>query len=597
MKRQLYFLLLLLMPGIGFAQNCMQPFTVNCWFNQVGAVRSTADGTKFFAYGGTGPSGNSNATSTCAASNLTLKVYDVTASGIVYNAGQSVNASSFSDFTANNGFFFSVWTGASNYSIYFEDASGTTHLIGAYTNALYFGKVAGASNKMIVRIGNGNQAVLLDAANPASPTGTTINLPGGSIGAGENDVVAADETENRIYYSTTENETGTPVAPFYRYKIKAVNMTGGAAVGWTDVILQRGMPMKMQVRETDRRLFIRMTASTWYLDFHGMVIIDKNGNIPTDMNMTDLAMTGNARGTGSEQYRDIAFDSNGNIYANIWDHINGPTANMVATSIMKFDPNGNLDMGFLRNVWNSYGQASGSGTNSFDITDSGIIIKSTYPGAATAYEDHYALSIDHVNANNEDPTTTYSSIPSHIASWGTYPLFHPNGYGSLYRNVQFLFNNGKLVRPDMGQSTIDQNCGLATPNVVPNAPAPAGGIINCSKTAFISAPVVGTPASIAIRVEINVTGAGTFSPITVSGSGFSMLDPNYTITANSTGVHTFVIPAYYDGSALSTVDISAGQAGTCTADLSTLPNTTKKVEIEIWTPENCTFKQVGPTLK
>ncbi len=141
---------------------------------------------------------------------------------------------------------------------------------------------------------------------------------------------------------------------------------------------------------------------------------------------------------------------------------------------------------------------------------------------------------------------------------------------------------------------------MSPEKVVTSAPAnaaPAGGTINCSKTAFISAPTAGTPASIAIRVEVNVTSTGTFSPITVSGSGFSLLDPNYTITATTTGVQTFVIPAYYDGSTLTTVDIGAGQAGACTADLSTLPQDKKRVEIEIWTPENCTFKQVGPALK
>jgi hypothetical protein len=600
MKIKLYLLLAMLIPGTSFAQNCIQSFNSNCWFNGVSAVRSSSDGTKFFAYGGTGPNGNTNAT-TCTVTNATIKVYDVTASGIVYNAAQSAsgNISSFSDFTANNGYFYAVVGSGTSFTVNFKEASGTLHSLGTFVSVARFGKVAGAPNKMIIRAGaTSNQAVILDATNPAAPTATTVALPGGALSYDPYHAIAADETESRIYYVATENESGNVVAPLYRYKIKAVTMAGAAVAGWSDVVIQRGVPMTMAVRPTDRRLFARMSTTDFHLDFHGVVVIDKNGNVPTDMNFTDMSLMGNARGTGSEMYRDIAFDANGNIYANLWDHINGPTVNMLAYGIMKFDASGNLDMGFLRNVWNSYGQAAGGGANSFDLTDAGVIIKTTY-GAANAYEDHYALSTDHVNANNEEPSiATYSSLPASIANWGYYPLFiGSNGNSSNYRNVQFLYNSGKLIRPGTAQSTIDQNCGLSTPSTVPTPPAPAGGLINCAKTAFISAPTAGTPASIAIRVEINVTGAGTFSPITLSGSGFSLLDPNYTITAATTGVHTFVIPAYYDGSALSTVDIGAGQAGTCTADLSSLPQDLKRVEIEIWTPENCTFKQVGPALK
>lgn len=593
----------MLLPGIAFAQNCIQSFNSNCWFNGVYAVRSSSDGTKFFAVGGTGPSGNTNAT-TCSATSTTIKVYDVTGAGIVYNSAQSANIGSngaFSDFTANNGYFYAQWTGASNFSVVFKEASGTAHTLGTYVNVTQFGKIAGAPNKMIIRAGASiNQAVILDATNPAAPTATSVTLPGGAMSYSPFHPITADETENRIYYVTTENEGSTVVAPFYKYKIKAVTLTGSAVAGWTDVVIQRGNPMEMLVRPTDRRLFLRIGPSDFHLDFHGVVIIDKNGNLPTDMNMSDLSIMGNARGTGSEMFRDLAFDSEGNIYANLWDHINGPTVNMLAYGIMKFDPKGNLDMGFLRNVWNSYGQAAGGGANSFDLTDAGVIIKTTY-GGANAYEDHYALSLDHVNANNEEPTTsTYSSLAASIANWGYYPLFaQSNGNSSNYRNVQFLFNSGKLVRPGASASDLSANCGLTPPTVVTvvTPPTPASGVINCAKTAFISAPTAGTPASVAIRVEINVGAIGTFSPITVTGSGFSLTDPDYTITATATGVQTFVIPARYDGSALSSVDIGAGQAGTCTADLSTLPQDTKRVEIEIWTPENCTFKQVGPALK
>lgn len=602
MRTRLTLFLMTFLPLTLLGQNCISPFATNCWFNQVYAVRSSPDGTKFYAVGGTGPSVSSGAAS-CASTANTIKVYDVSGSGIAYNAAQSVNSGSytiFSDFTANNGYFYGQWGGGSSYTLNFRESSGTNHSLGTFNFTTHdlFEKIAGAPNKMIIRVGLTNQVVIVDATTPASPTATTVTLPSGSLASmdGEYALATADQTENRIYYVATENQTGSMTAPYYRYRIKACTMTGGAVADWTDVILQRGIPAQMAVRPTDRKLFLRMYKTAQHLDFHGIVVIDKNGGLPADMNMADLSLLGGYAATGSGMYRDLAFDSDGNIYGNMWGHIN-PAVNVIQNGLMKFDPKGNLDMSFMRNEWNSYGQSASTGANSFDITDAGVIIKSTY-GTASAYEDHYALDINHVNANNEEPTTTtYSSLATSIATWGFYPLFiGSNGNQSNYRNVQFLFNNGKLVRPGMTQAAIDQNCGISDPSVVPLVTV-ATGTINCAKTAFISAPVAGTASSIAIRVEIDVTAAGTFTPITLSGSGFSLLDPNYSISALTTGVQTFVIPAYYDGSALSSVDISVGQAGTCTADLSTLPTNSKKVEIDIWTPENCTFKQVGPVLK
>jgi hypothetical protein len=592
-------LLMFLLPSLGLAQNCIKPFSTNCWFNQVFAVRSTSDGTKFMAVGGLGPDANSNAAS-CAPVLTAIKVYDVSTSGIAYNPAQSTGISgvfTFSDFTGNNGYFYTVNTSGNSYSVNFKEASGTDHNLGTFNQPYYFQEIAGAPDKMIMRLGSTDQALILDATNPAAPTAIPLTLPGGDMTSTVDyrPLVIADQNEDRIYYVTTENETADVTSPYYRCKIKSCTFAGAAVPGWTDVVIQRGSPSEMGIRPTDRRLFIRISQiPNRHLNFHGLVVVDKNGTVPTDMNMSDLSLMSSPVALSSNSYHDLAFDSDGNIYANLWSAT--ANSNVIAYGMMKFDPKGNLDIGFLRNVWNSYGQAAGGGANSFDITDGGVIIKCTN-SSQTAYDDHYALSMDHVNANNEEPTTsTYSSLPNAVADWGTYPLFS-NGPASNYQNVQFLFNNGKLVRPDANQTVIDQNCGLSTPIVAPPAPAPAGGLINCVKTAFISAPKPGNATSVAIRVEIDVTTAGTFSPITLSGSGFRLLDPNYTITATSTGVQTFVMPAYYDGSTLTTVDIGAGQAGTCTADLSTLPQDTKRVEIEIWTPENCTFKQVGPALK
>lgn len=600
MKKILFFLSALL-PGLGFAQDCFKPFSTNCWFSSNQFVRITADGSRFLVASGSGPTGNTNTTS-CATATTSIMVYDVTNGGIVYNSTASTGGlggfgSNYevSDFTANKGYFYTINTSGNSFSINFKQANGTNHNLGTFTHPHHFEKVTGAPNKMIIKLSSNNQAVILDASpldnpSPTSPTATTVVLPGAANNASDGNIrpiAVASETDDRIYYVATEDEGSTLDPPYYRVKIKACTMAGVPATGWTDAIIHRGQPYEMAIRPTDRRIFIRTNPAGNHLDFHGMVVLNKDGSVPTDMNMADLSITGNPTGSQSGDRRDLGFDANGNIYANLYHFVQGPNTSVIAYGMMKFDPTGNLDLGFLRNQWNTYGQAAGGAASSFDITDAGVIIKCTY-GTSNGNEGAYALSPAHINANNEDPNITYAYLPSYT------PLFQ--GQGSNYQYVQFLFNNGRLIMPSMDQAAINSRCGLATPLTIPQTTA-AVGTINCSKTAFIAAPVVGTPSSIAIRVEINVTAVGTFSPITLSGSGFSLPDPNYTIEATTTGIQTFMIPARYDGSALTTMDIGAGQAGTCQAAFAANPTYKKKVEVEIWTSENCTFTQVGPVLK
>jgi hypothetical protein len=589
MKNVALFTFFLLLPFFGIAQNCVYPFSSSCWFSLVSLVRISPDGSKFLATGGSGPSANSNATTTCGVTSTSTKVYDVSASGIVYNSGMSSAAglNLVSYFTQNNGYFYSINTSGASYSINFRSSTGASFNLGTF-NIPAFNKIEGAPNKMMARNGATNQFIILDATNPAAPTATTVTLPGtapsGSYFGGSQITFAASQTDDRIYYMVTESGSAT-AAPYYRYKIKAATFAGVAAPGWTDVVVQRGLITNMGIRPTDRRIFARMggNAHPQHLPFHGIIAFDKNGALSTDLNMTDLSIMG-----GWQQGLDeLDFDAEGNIYANRWNHGN-PAQGFNSFGLMKFDPKGNLDMVFLRNAWNSYGESYAISAGSFDITSSGLLIKCT-AGAAYAYTDSYALDMNHVNTNNEDPTvSTYSSLPTSIASWGTYPEFN-NGPLSKYINVQFLFNNGKLVRPDMTQTAIDGNCGISGTT--------GAGVIDCTKTAFISAPKQGTPSKIVIRVTINVTTIGSFFPIEVSGSGFSLADTGYKLNATSTGVQNFFIPVVYDGSPLTSVVITAGQAGSCNAVLSGLPNDTKKVMLDVWTPEHCTFIMAGPTLR
>lgn len=94
------------------------------------------------------------------------------------------------------------------------------------------------------------------------------------------------------------------------------------------------------------------------------------------------------------------------------------------------------------------------------------------------------------------------------------------------------------------------------------------GTIICNSTQIIPAPVVGTASNQAIFVTINVTTPGKFSPVSINGSGFTLLTSPYFLTTSNIGLETFVIPVSYDGSTLTNnLQFTVGNAGTCTADM------------------------------
>ena len=114
---------------------------------------------------------------------------------------------------------------------------------------------------------------------------------------------------------------------------------------------------------------------------------------------------------------------------------------------------------------------------------------------------------------------------------------------------------------------------------------PGVGVIDCSKTKLYPAPVQGTPSELSLLVTINVTTVGDFSPITISGSGMSLVSGFDKVTATTTGVQTFHIPIKYDGTALTNAfQFTIGQAGSCSADLTNKPSN----EItRVWSLNNC----------
>lgn len=121
------------------------------------------------------------------------------------------------------------------------------------------------------------------------------------------------------------------------------------------------------------------------------------------------------------------------------------------------------------------------------------------------------------------------------------------------------------------------------------------GTIDCSKTQIYTAPVVGQAAQKTLLVTINVTSAGCFSPITVSGSGMTVPAGFNQICTTTTGIQQFSIPVNYSGAALGTMNFTIGSAtnaGSCSADLT---NTPKKAISDVWTLD-C-VPTTGPSLK
>jgi hypothetical protein len=166
---------------------------------------------------------------------------------------------------------------------------------------------------------------------------------------------------------------------------------------------------------------------------------------------------------------------------------------------------------------------------------------------------------------------------------GSYTYIAPSTPGLYYYCVKVC-----------DSSTPTPICKIATYTLtVTNAVG--SGTIDCAKTQFIPAPVVGNAGQAVLSVIVNVTTIGSF-PLTISGSGMSLANGVSSVNATTTGSQTFYIPLRYDGGTLGTLNFTVGTAGTCFADL-TLTTAKKKVETDIWTLDNCTLKVSAPILK
>ncbi len=210
-------------------------------------------------------------------------------------------------------------------------------------------------------------------------------------------------------------------------------------------------------------------------------------------------------------------------------------------------------------------------------------------GTSTTIKGADFISYDGVNRFQSitNSTLQLASAAAYLNQAGTPTGGYTFGTGNVFNNTT----------TDGGAAALTTTSCPANVLFFGTTPAPVNtgvGTIDCAKTQISPAPVVGTSSQGGLMVTINVTTVGTFTPITVSGSGMSLANGITSITASTTGIQQFYIPVKYDGTALGTMTFQVGTLTACTADLT---KTAKTVISNIWTLDNCSPVQVGPKLK
>ncbi len=173
-----------------------------------------------------------------------------------------------------------------------------------------------------------------------------------------------------------------------------------------------------------------------------------------------------------------------------------------------------------------------------------------------------------------------------------YYYVDPTGFAaSDFVSGKYWVNNYNHPTPGLYYPCNPGAWGFSGMNAIASS---AAGTIDCSKTQLAPAPVAGTASQADLLVTVNVTTLGDFTP-TVTGSGFSLVDPGYVITPTALGTQQFHVPVKYDGvSSFSTLAFTvspANPAAGCTLTLSG-----KKSAIVNIITSDC-VPTVGPSLK
>lgn len=195
------------------------------------------------------------------------------------------------------------------------------------------------------------------------------------------------------------------------------------------------------------------------------------------------------------------------------------------------------------------------------------------------------------------PTLAYmtrnSAYPADQRVW-----FNQSSGGNSSQSIVFTLNINEIdAGTTLTNGSISYGKTETTNHWLPTNPASVGlsglgviasnanGSIDCSKTQIVTAPVVGSANQLSLVVTMNVSATGTFSPVTVSGSGMSLANGVTSITATKTGIQQFQIPINYDGTALTSgFQFTIGSSGSCSADLTQKSN---PIITNVWTLNNC----------
>lgn len=576
------------LPSRTHAANCAGTFSLDptsgTWFdNTARVIRYSPDGTKVAVVSAYGSSGS-------------LTVYDLPGMTKNTTLSRAIGSGDGAHMEWTNQGGLLLGRGWATGHLYISPTGTLTVLSGISTaNIVDIYPVKGTT-KTLILVGS-YKVYALDDADTSTPTATQIT--GFSTTAGATQFSYADPaiagTATRIYLSRGDS-TGMAST------IKAYDWSGNYITsGWTDIKLDYestlnrgdGQVGDMNIRATDGMVFARIKSRAidngyWY-PLSNLVIFNQNGVLAaTDaFNRDDLSILSN---TSNLEAR-ITFDPAGNIYGNL--HRRSLASTQVTDNVapwpagvVKFDPKGNIDFGFMRQVVRSYVSATGPLAESFDVNQQtgqiGII--NTANGATQEW------IIDSAHSRHDVEQVEHSTGNWSNGSFNTIK----------YAYVHFWFNSGVLLRPNLDSATAAamaaDNCGIQPVTTISAADS-AASTIDCAKTAFMPAPVAGQAQQLSVLVTLNVTKAGVFNPVTITGSGLTV-PANFTITASTTGVQQFVVPVNYSGAALGSFDLTIGDAGTCTGSLASSPtNNTKDAQIRIWTVDNCTYKLAGPVLK
>ena len=305
---------------------------------------------------------------------------------------------------------------------------------------------------------------LVNATDPLNPivTNITPTLPSGyALGSYGGCKMAM--SNNRIYLVGQTSDVDQPI------KITCVQNNGATCPNWTDVTISTGTISDLQIRKTDRMIFARTANRSGGQNAQpgGLVIFDSAGTLATGFNWTDLSLL--TAGGGQ-----VRFDAAGNIFGNMTS-----TDAQSGIGLYKFDPKGNVDISFIRNMTNSYEYPGMTNYSFIDVNPvTGLIAASVTNGGAF----HALAGGNHIQTNDE---LWSNSFPNNGTGSGAAPARkNPDGYYALH----LIYNNGKLKVMGENANTATSNCGPQTPKYIPNNPD-AKGTIQCGQLSFIQAPV------------------------------------------------------------------------------------------------------------